>query len=133
MGAEPLFIAGISAIGAAVAYLNYFRKYVSKINERLRNEALTHATRTFKRAQQDEITFTDLEVICRKLRKRRHLIDDVKHGAMTLFLIGIFLFLAGYMSAHTTAYFISLTLATFALIPLLLFTMRVIYETEKET
>lgn len=95
-------------------------------NKKLRREALTHARHVF--SSRDKITETDLEVICRKLRKRRHLIDDVKNGATSLYLAGMFLFLAGLSASDKWASLLSLTFAGFLLALVFTFTARIFYE-----
>lgn len=123
---EYYILAGISSIGISVGYFIQLRNHIMNTNKKLRREALTHARHVF--SSRDKITETDLEVICRKLRKRRHLIDDVKNGATSLYLAGMFLFLAGLSASDKWASLLSLTFAGFLLALVFTFTARIFYE-----
>lgn len=130
MGTEHLLV-GISALGISVAYFYQLSRHVSRINERLLRDALRDAGRILSKMQEQELVVEDLEAVCRKLRKRRHLIDDVKNGSTALLASGVFFLLAGYTADDPRTSFIALTIASLLLIPFFIFTMRIFYETEK--
>ena len=70
MGAELLFIAGISAMGAATAYLNYFRKHVSQISDGVTPRIRTYLKKKAKRVKRNRIEYS---FICPNPKCRKEL------------------------------------------------------------